>query len=128
MFFVGTRTRHTRFALSASDICAHPVPTAAKAELPGQIVRRLADDPHPLLVDAEEMMRGAEGDQVRLIVAAAMRPILDVVQVHGGAAAAGNLTAVAVAHEDPVAPCHPLLHVRFPDGNEVLCELHQTRS
>src|SRR5207248_2915542 len=101
---------------------------SAQPELPDQLVRCLAGDPHPLVVDAEEVMRRAEAEQVGLVVTAAMGPILDVVQVRGGPTASRNLTAVAVADQDPLPLRHALLHVRFPDGNEVRGQLHQTRS
>src|SRR4051794_36616651 len=91
----------------------------AEPEFPDQLVRRLPSDPHPFLVDAEEVMRCANAEQIRLVVAAAMGPIFDVVQVHGGPAAARNLAAVAAASENPGPLRHPLLHVRFPDVPEV---------
>jgi len=101
---------------------------AAEPEFPDQLVGRPAGDPHPVLVDAEEMMSGAEAEQVRLVVVAAMRPILDVMHVRGGPAAARNLTAVAVAKEDPLPLRHALLELLLPDGSEVPSQLHQAHS
>src|SRR3954471_8331346 len=63
-------------------------PTAAEPEFPDQRVWRPASDAHPSLMDPEEVVRGADADLVRLVVAAAMGAVLDVVLVHGGTAAA----------------------------------------
>src|SRR2546421_638053 len=46
---------------------------APQAELPGELVRRLAADAHAAAVDAEEVVGGAEADQVPGVVGSSLR-------------------------------------------------------
>src|SRR4051812_22529970 len=48
------------------------LPASSQPEFPDQRVGCPAGDAHPSLVDAEEVMGGAEGDLVRVVVAAAL--------------------------------------------------------
>src|SRR5207302_992497 len=112
---------------SASGNCRRG-PAAAQAELPYQLVGRRPGDPHPLFVDAEEVVGGTEAEQIRFVVAAALGPIFEVMHVRGGAAAPWDLAAMAVAAEDPHPLRHSDLEMGLPDGDEVLRHLHQAHS
>src|SRR5205085_9287952 len=103
-------------------------PTAAQAELPYQLVGRRPGDSHPLFVDTEEVVSGTEAEQIRLVVAAALGPIFEVMHVRSGAAAPRDLATMTVAAEDPHPLRHSDLEMRLPDGDEVLRHLHQAHS
>lgn len=62
------------------------------AELPEQLVVGLAAHPHEAAMDRPKMMRCAQHDEVRVVVAAAVAVVPHVVQMHGGAAAAQRFT------------------------------------
>src|SRR6185369_2496575 len=103
-------------------------PTPLQPEFPDQRVGRPAGDAHPTLVDAEEVVGRAERDLVPVVVAPALRGEFDVMALHRSATAALNQAAVPVAREDAVPLRLPLLHVRFPDLNEVRRDLQNARS
>src|SRR5688572_8982417 len=70
------------------------------AQLPREPVRCDAPHAHEALVDAAQVVRRAQADQIRRLVAAAPRAVEHVVDVSGGARAARNLAAAAIAFED----------------------------
>ena len=94
--------------------------TAPQAELPDDFVWRAAGDAHAAAVDAEEVVGGAEADQVLRVVASSLRARDDVVRVHRRPAAAGNLAEVPVTGANAPLQRVRLLELRFPGLDEVL--------
>src|SRR4051812_39300795 len=100
-------------------------PAAPEPEFPDQLVGGASGDSHESVVDAEQVVSGADAEQVGIVVAAALSAIFDVMDMRGGPAAAPDLAAVAVAAEDSVAAGPSLLDVGLPDRDEVRRHLHQ---
>jgi hypothetical protein len=69
-------------------------------QLPYQPIRRAPPDPDVPFVNADEVMKGAQRDQVLRLVGAALGPRNDVVDVHRPPAAPGHLAPAAVALAD----------------------------
>src|SRR5438132_2821859 len=95
---------------------------APLAKLPFQSMRRHAADPDPPLVHPVQVMRGAQADEVRGVVAAARRAELHVVDVSRRPTAAWHLAESPIARQDPPLRCALLLQRRFPRVDEVLCD------
>ena len=70
-------------------------------------------------MDPEQVVGGAQADQVGGVVASPLRTKVDVVDMHRRPAAARDLAAVPVAREDPAPGRLDLPHVRLPDLDEV---------
>src|SRR5438105_13412217 len=85
-------------------------------------MRRHATDPDPPLVHPVQVMRGAQADEVRGVVAAARRAELHVVDVSRRPTAAWHLAESSIARQDPPLRCALLFQRRFPRVDEVLCD------
>ena len=80
------------------------LPARPQAELPTELIGRLPADPHPVLVDAAQVMPSTHGDSIVLLVTAAPRAEDAVVVVEIlSRRARRHHAAPAVALEDRVA-------------------------
>src|SRR5512140_1336211 len=89
------------------------------AEDPGERVRRAAGDAQPAAVDAAEVVEGAEADEVLRLVAAAVRPELDVVRVRRAPAAPRHLAEAPVPDPHVARASPPRLGEPPPGLDEV---------
>src|SRR5437660_9767641 len=72
----------------------------AGAQLPLELIGRLAADPDPPHVHTAQMVRRTQADEVFRVVRTACRAELDVMRVNGRAAATRHLAQAAVARQD----------------------------